>query len=136
MSIYRQIAYTILAIPIGAAGGFLCAAIILLSCTMFGVIFDHPHGEPLDWMSIVGYIFAASVIPGAFLGCILLPIAYASLFRNLPVYSLVRAGFWITIAVLGGGILFSPGRELFSLLGTLTGFGFGLWIAYDKTHGV
>ena len=136
MSIYRKIAYTLFAIPIGAAGGFICAVIIVSSCTMFGVFFDHPQAEPFDWKLMGSYIITAAIIPGAFLGCILLPIAYISLFINLPGHSLLRAGLWIAIAVLGGGLLWSPGREVFSLFGTLAGFGFGLWIAYDKTHGV
>ena len=136
MSIYRKIAYTLFAVPIGAVGGFICSVIIISSCTMFGTFYDHPQGEPLNWMIMGRYIFTASVIPGAFLGCILLPIAYISLFRNIPAHSLLRAGSWVAIAVLAGGLLFSPALEFNSLFWTLLGFGIGLMIAYGKTHGV
>ncbi len=119
--IVRELVYALLAVIIGGAGGFICAAIIVSSCSMFSTIYYHPHGERIDWNLKIDYIITASIIPGSFLGAVFLPVAYLSLFRNLPVWRLFLAGCWIGTGVLAGGLLLSPATEIPSLFGTLLG---------------
>ena len=134
MTILRRTVLTICAIPIGACGGFVCGAIIVSACTFFGVRYERCPGTPLDWHLYGSYILTAALMPGACVGGIALPLVYIISFRDLSLYHLVRAGFWIGVSVVAGGLIASPAQELVALIGTLIGFVVGWNIAFTKTH--
>ena len=125
MSAARQSLLAICAIPVGAVGGFVCAALVVAACSLFVT--------QVDRSLLISYIFTAAVVPGAVIGALLLPIVYLACFRHLEPNRLVVAGLWIGVGVLSGGLLASIGRELVALLGSLIGFAFGVRIASERT---
>jgi hypothetical protein len=98
-------------IPIGAGGGFICAALVAGECVLWrNLVFDRAsaHDDSLTWP----YMVAVGEIPGALLGAIVLPIAYLISLRMIPMAKIGRAVLYLFIGVLVPSILFSALQEL------------------------
>lgn len=133
MSAPRQFLVTLCAIPVGAAGGFLCAAVIVSACVVFGTLYEHSSGQPIDWQLRASYVFTAALIPGAAVGALFLPLAYLFFFRSLPLSGLLAAAPWVAVGVLGCGLLASPAQEFFAFIASIVGFAVGCRLAYVRT---
>ncbi|HEY2710871.1 MAG TPA: hypothetical protein VGI60_00010 [Chthoniobacterales bacterium] len=132
MSGSRQFLIALSAIPVGGIAGFVCAAIIVSACVLFGTLYDHTSGSAIDWQLRASYVFTTAVVPGAVVGALSLAAAYLILFRTLSLSSLFAAGLWIAVGVLGGGLLASSAQEFFALIATMIGFAVGCRLAYVR----
>jgi hypothetical protein len=98
-------------IPIGITGGFICALVIAGECVLWrNLVFDRSsaYDRSLFWP----YIVAVGVIPGAFLGGVTLPLAYAISLRRIPIARTGRAIAYLFVGVLLPSTLFSVLQEL------------------------
>jgi len=134
MTTSRKFLICLSAMPIGAAGGFLCALVIVSACVVFGALYGRPSGVHVDWQLCASYVLTAAVVPGAAVGALLLPLAYLVAFRAVPLSNLVAGAPWIAVGVLGFGLIASPALEFFAFIASIIGFAVGCWLAYTRTR--
>jgi NADH:ubiquinone oxidoreductase subunit 5 (subunit L)/multisubunit Na+/H+ antiporter MnhA subunit len=130
-TISKHLIFTVAAIPIGAASGFICAAIIFSTCQLLWMLFGI-QGSDLTWDQVL----AVAVYFGAFLGAILLPLSYLCFLRHVKESEVGKVIIWLFCVVLSAGILSSPLGAFFSLIVTLIGFMIGVYGARRRTSNI
>jgi hypothetical protein len=129
---YKHLLFTVSAIPIGAASGFVCAAVVYSACQLLQWL-QHTSVSAEDiglgWEAVLG----VSVYFGASLGAVQLPIAYLIFLRHITDVQVSQVLVCLFIGVLVAGVLLSILGAFFSLFTIEIGFWMAVCYARQKT---
>jgi hypothetical protein len=125
----KHLIFAVSAIPIGAASGFICAAVVYSACQFLQWL-QHTSISAeevgLGWNNILG----VSVYFGAAFGAVQLPIAYLFFLRHITDTQVGQVLACLFFGVLVAGVLLSIVGAFFSLFTVEIGF----WLAVGYTR--
>ena len=128
----KHLFFALAAIPIGAASGFACAAVVFSVCRLLDW-FSRPS-TPLEDIGLTWYhVIGVAVYHGASIGAAFLPGAYLLFLRHIREGQVRRVLSWLFFGVLVAGVLASPLRDFFSLVAAAVGFWIAVCYARRKT---
>jgi hypothetical protein len=128
----KHFLFAVSAIPIGAASGFVCAAIIFPACELLQWLQNtnvSAEDAGLSWEAVLG----VSVYFGAPFGALQLPIAYLLCLRHITDVQVSQVLKILFFGVLFTGVLLSIVGAFFSLFTVEIGFWSAVYYARQKT---
>jgi len=128
----KHLLFATSAIPIGAASGFVCAAVIYSACQLLQWL-QHTSVSAEDIGLSWNAILAASVCFGTSFGAVQLPIAYLLFLRHITDAQVNQVLVCLFFGVLVAGILLSIVGAFFSLFTVEIGFWIAVCYARQKT---
>jgi hypothetical protein len=127
----KHLLFAASAVPIGAASGFICAAIIFPVCVLLQWL-QNTSVSLKDVLSWEGML-VVSVYFGASFGAVQLPIAYLLFLRHISDTQVRQVLVCLFFGVLTAGILLSIVGAFFSLFTVEIGFWLAVYYARQKT---
>ena len=128
----KHLLFTVSAIPIGAASGFICASVIYSACQLLQWL-QHKsislEDIGLGWEAVLG----VSVYFGASFGAVQLPIAYLLFLWHITDAQVGQILVCLFFGVLVAGILLSIAGAFFSIFTVEIGFWTAVCYARQKT---
>jgi hypothetical protein len=128
----KHLLFAASAVPIGAASGFVCAAVVYSVCQLLGWS-QHTNVSAEDIGLSWEAVLSVSVYFGASFGAVQLPIAYLLFLRHITDAQVRQVLVCLFFGVLTAGILLSIVGAFFSLFTVEIGFWLAVYYARQKT---